>query len=797
MMKEYDSIAITERVKKLKATVVEAVPEICIERAKIVTEAYQKYEAYPVIVKRALSLKMVLEKMNIYVEKGELIVGNQAYRTRCAPIFPEYSWDWILDEIDEFEKRKTDRFVITEKSKQELREILPYWRGKTLRDTAETCQTQEVFDATKVGIIEWVGNVTSGEGHIAVDYKMCMDMGFGGIKAWAEKRLESLNLSKPESVLQQDFLKAVVIVMQAGIDFGKRFFSLVQKELTELPEDQKKILSVLQNVPENPPKTLHEALQMLWFAHLILQIEASGHSMSMGRVDQYLYPYYLHDIENGILSNADVVELLDCFYIKLFSINKLRTYGHSRVLAGYPTYQNISVGGQKADGSDAVNNLSYCMLKALSHVQLSEPNFYIRYHKNISQDFMHKALEVVSQGNGMPAFLNDKVCIASLMDRGISYEDAVEYSSMGCLEIEVPGKWGYRANGKSKFNMAKVLELAIYGGEDPRTGIRLCDTGKSLKNCKSYEEFFELYKMQMNFFIRLQVEADNINDNCMRYKVPDAFCSALVNDCIKRGKSIKEGGPVYDWVSGAQLGVPNVGNSLAALKKVVFEDKTYTAEEVEEALRNNFSTEKGRLIRKALMDSPKYGNDDNSVDYITKQAFDVYCEKILTYKNMREGMGPKGCGWYASTVTLTSNIPGGEIVGALPDGRLAKTPLADGISPEHGTEHEGPTAVANSAAKLSTRLVTGGQLLNMRFVPELLKNKKGCESVRQLIHSFFEQDGWHIQFNVVSTEMLLDAKKHPSKYKDLVIRVAGYSALFIALDPAIQDDIISRSQYTL
>lgn len=240
MMKEYDSIAITERVKKLKATVVEAVPEICIERAKIVTEAYQKYEAYPVIVKRALSLKMVLEKMNIYVEKGELIVGNQAYRTRCAPIFPEYSWDWILDEIDEFEKRRTDRFVITEKSKQELREILPYWRGKTLRDTAETCQTQEVFDATKVGIIEWVGNVTSGEGHIAVDYKMCMDMGFGGIKAWAEKRLESLNLSEPESVLQQDFLKAVVIVMQAGIDFGKRFFSLVQKELTELPEDQKK-----------------------------------------------------------------------------------------------------------------------------------------------------------------------------------------------------------------------------------------------------------------------------------------------------------------------------------------------------------------------------------------------------------------------------------------------------------------------------------------------------------------------------------------------------------------------------
>jgi len=794
----FNSIERTQRINKLKRKAIETVPEICIERAEVITKAYQDFEAYPSVIKRALSLERILNEMTIFIEEGELLVGNQASKTRSAPIFPEYSWDWIVEEIDSFDKRSTDPFMISKEKKETLLDLLTWWKGKTLKDTAEVSQSKKVFDATKVGIMEWVGNVTAGEGHIAIDYNMCLKHGFKGILEIAEDKLKNLDLSDPECVRQQDFLKAVSIAFKAGMAFANRYRDLIQKEMDGRCEDEglAKVFGVLKNVPENPPRTFHEALQTLWFAHLIVQIEASGHSMSLGRMDQYLYPYFEKDIAEGGLNYADAVELLDCFYIKLFSINKLRNYSHSRVLAGYPTYQNIVVGGQKADKTDAVNELTYCMLKALEHTQLSEPNFYIRYHEGIDKDFVLKAFDVVALGNGMPAFVNDKVCIPSLMLRGVSYEDAVEYSTMGCLEIEVPGKWGYRANGKSKFNLAKVLELAIFGGRDPRTGICLYDLKKTLADCKSFDEFFELYEKQLKFFIKLQVEADNVNDYYMEDKVPDAFCSALVHDCIKRGKHIKQGGPIYDWISGAQIGVANVGNSLSAVKQVVFDEKLFTADELLQALKSNFEGDQGRKIRKALCESPKYGNDIDCVDLLTKKAYDIYCVEIQKFKNMRTGKGPIGCGWYASTVTLTANVPGGEIIGALPDGRLSGEPLSDGVSPEHGTEEEGPTAVVNSVAKLSTVLVTGGQLLNIRFIPDLLKNEKSKQCVEILLRSFFENNGWHIQFNVISNETLKDAKKYPEKYKDLVIRVAGYSALFVALDPAIQDDIISRTQYS-
>lgn len=797
ILKYYDSIKMTDRIRHLKQQVVEIPPEICVERANIVTQTYCDYEAYPVIVKRAQALSQVLKKMSIYIEKGEMIVGNQASKPRSAPIFPEYSWDWIIEEMDSFDKRTTDTFFISEENKTVLRNILSWWKHKTLKETAEVCQSDEVLKATDVGVIEWVGNVTSGEGHIAVDYKMCMQYGYAGIIKLAQDRLDSFDLSNPEDIRQQDFLKAVCIVLQAGIDFKKRYSDLVKKMMEDEGETEelKNLYYVLGNVPTNPPKTFREGLQMLWFTHVILQIEASGHSMSLGRMDQYLYDLFQKDIYDGKLTYNQAVELLDCFYIKLFSINKLRNYPHSRVIAGYPTYQNIVVGGQKANGEDAVNELSFCMVKALEHIRLPEPNFYIRYHENISTDFIMKALDVVALGIGMPAFVNDKVCISSLQLRGVKLEDAVEYSTMGCLEIEVPGMWGYRANGKSKFNMAKVLELAMFAGKDPRTGIQLLDTKKTIKDCTSFEEFFALYEEQMKYYIRLQVEADNVNDYCMEGKVPDAFCSALVNDCIKRGKHIKQGGPIYDWISGAQIGVPNIGNSMAALKSVVFDQKLVTPAEMEKAIESNFEGERNAQIQKLLLNSPKYGNDEDFVDLLTKRAYDVYCEEILNYKNMRLGTGPLGCGWYASTVTLTSNIPGGEIVGALPNGRKKGEPLADGVSPEHGTEKEGPTSVVKSVAKLSTELVTGGQLLNMRFIPTMLKQEKGKRSVHALMRTFFQLEGWHIQFNVISSDVLMDARKHPDRYKDLVVRVAGYSALFVALDPAIQEDIISRTQY--
>jgi pyruvate formate-lyase/glycerol dehydratase family glycyl radical enzyme len=797
----YDDIRITERIKKLRDNMLGIQPGICIERAKIVTNAYKEYEAYPNIVKRALSLEKILKEMSIYIQPGELIVGNLATKDRWAPIFPEYSWDWIVEEIDTFQTRKTDPFLITEEDKEELLGILEYWKGKTLKERAETLQPEEVRKATKIGIIEWVGNVTSGEGHIAVDLTMALKEGYSGIVRRIQDHIDSLNLSDPRDIRKLNFLKAARIVFEAGIKFAARYRKLAEKILVDETNERRRrdlesIIEVLKVVPEKPAENFYQAIQSLWLTHLITQIEASGHSMSLGRIDQYLYPYYKIDIAEKRMTNIEVVELIDCLFLKLFSINKLRNHSHSKVLAGYPTYQNITIGGQDPDGKDAVNDLSFCFLCAHEHMRLSEPNIYIRYHDKISIKFLNKVMDVISLGTGMPAIVNDKVCIPSLMNRQVDYFDAVDYSTMGCLEIEVPGKWGYRANGKSKFNLAKVLELAIYGGKDPRTGILLLDSGKQLKDCTTYEEFFAIYKEQLEYFMKVQVTADNINDYCMEEMVPDAFCSALVHNCIERGKNIKEGGPIYDWISGAQIGVPNVGNSLAALKYLVFDNKRFTAEEVQNACESNFSDKNGIYLRKALLtEAPKYGNDNDYVDFITKDAFDVYCKNISKYKNMRYGLGPIGGGWYPSTVTLTANVPAGEVVGATPDGRLAGKPLADGVSSVHGTALNGPTAEVNSVSKLSNILMTGGQLFNMRLVPQLFDTNISRSKILSLLKTFFDLYGFHIQFNIISSKILKEAQEEPERYKDLVVRVAGYSAFFVSLDKDIQEDIISRTQY--
>ena len=796
----FKAITETGRILEIKKRIVECKPSICTERAKIVTQAYDMYSAYPNIKKRAYSLRRILKEMSIYIEENQLFVGNQASSLRAAPIFPEYSWNWIVDELDTFTTREYDPFIIDKKEAQELKEILAHWKNKTLRDRAELMQPKEVKEATQIGIMEWEGNVTAGEGHIAIDYPTCLKLGYKGIIDKCQKRLDAMDFSNPEHIRQKDFLESVIIVFKAGISFALRYAKLAASMVNQTNDTRRKhellvISRMMENVPEQPPSNFYEALQMLWLTHLIVQIEASGHSMSLGRIDQYLYEYFINDIKNGALTYESAIELIDCFYLKLFSINKLRSASHSRVLAGYPTYQNITLAGQKSSG-DAVNELSFCFLKSVEHIRLSEPNLYIRYHDGINADFMKEALKVVALGTGIPAFVNDNVCIPSLVMRGVSAQDAIEYSTMGCLEIEVPGKWGYRANGKSKFNIAKVFEMAVFGGKDPRTNKSLKSV-KSLKECVGFEEFFNSYAELLNYYIKVQVTADNINDYCMEDMVPDAFCSALVQDCIERGKHIKQGGPIYDFISGAQIGVPDVGNSLASIKEYIFDNKAIDTDNLLNALQNNYKGIEGIRMRNLLLSANKYGNDIDDVDELTNRAFNVYCHNIAKYKNMRLGTGPIGCGWYASTVTLTANIPAGEVVGALPSGRLAGQPLADGISPVHGTEIEGPTAVVKSVSKLSNILVTGGQLLNMRFTPQMLNDKKGIEGVLNLMKVFFELKGWHIQFNVMSTDILRKAQSQPDEYKDLVIRVAGYSALFVALDPKVQEDIISRTQYEL
>jgi formate C-acetyltransferase len=563
-------------------------------------------------------------------------------------------------------------------------------------------------------------------------------------------------------------------------------------------EELDQISRICKKISNQQPDTFYEALHLSWFVHLILQIESNGHSFSFGRLDQYLYPFYKKDIEQGTITPEVALELVECFYLKLFTINKIRSYSHTLVVSGYPTYQNICVGGQTVNGEDATNELSFVFLEALADVRLSEPNFYIRVHENMSERFLRRAAEVVRMGFGMPAFVNDKVIVPSLMNRGVKYEDAMNYSTMGCLEVSVPGKWGYRANGKSKFNLLKVLELALNGGTDPVTKKELNQGDRELGSFQSFDQVMEAWKDQIRFYTRLHVIADNTNSLATEHMTPDVFCSVLVADCIRRGKLLTEGGAVYDMQSGSQIGLANVGNSLAAVKYAIFEENVVSQDDLKRALENDFKGEEGQKIRNILINkAPKYGNDDDYVDNLTKESYDVYCREIANYKNNRYGKGPIGGNWFPATVTISSNVPAGKKVGATPDGRYAFTPTADGCSPAHNTEKKGPTAVIRSVDKLSTHLITGGNLLNCRIMPSNLKGEEGIDRLVALLKSHFKLYGWHIQFNTIDTETLKEAQEAPEEYRDLTVRVAGYSALFVSLDKDVQNDIIDRMEYSL
>lgn len=789
------------RVKKLREDVLSRVPGVCIERARFYTEVYRENEALPVYLKRAIALQRTLENMSIYILDGELIVGNQACAPRTAPVFPEYAVEWIEKELEEkgnFDKRAGDVFHLPEEHKEELLEIIKFWKGKTLYDHCMASMPEEVKTASIIKAIHGDGNMTSGDGHIVVDYEKVLKLGLKGVIKEAEEALSALDLSENDALRKKAFLESIIITLRSAIKFAQRFANLAEDLARgeRNPVRAGELMQIARNcrrVPEYPASSFYEAVQSVWFVHLIQQIESNGHSVSLGRLDQYLYPYYEHDIKNNVITRDFAMELLECLWIKLFSIIKIRPTSHSGYGAGYPTYQNVTIGGQTKEGRDAVNVLSYLILESVAGTRLTQPNLSVRLHANTPERFLQKCIEVLKMGFGMPAFKNDEVIIPSLLSRGVSHDDAYNYSMVGCIEVAVPGKWGYRCTGMSFLNMIKVLEMTVYGGKDPRTGHCLLHT-KSLTEIQSFEEFWEQWEKQMQYYTKLSIVLDHVADTNLEKLVPDIFTSALVNDCIKRGKTVKEGGAVYDMVSGLQVGIANVANSMAAIKKLVFEEKVLKPEKLIEAMKANFESEEGIEIQKKLLAAPKYGNDDDYVDELAVKAFNTYVKEIVKYKNTRFGRGPIGGIYYPGTSAISSNVPMGAVVGATPDGRKAWTPAAEGASPTQGTDKKGPTAVLKSVSKLPTILITGGNLLNQKFSPDLLEGKERMERFVDLLRTFVALKLWHIQFNIVSSEVLRAAQREPEKYRDLIVRVAGYCAQFVTLDPTTQEDIISRTE---
>nr|WP_307410688.1 glycyl radical protein [Breznakia pachnodae] len=795
--------SLTQRMNHFREELLEVQPYVCAQRALLTTESYKKHADKPIVVKRAHMLENILENMNIYIEEDTLIVGNQASSNRSAPIFPEYAMDWVIDELDKFDKRDGDIFQIREETKEELRSIEEYWKHNTVKDKglAYIPEASRVF--YDLGIIKAEGNITSGDAHIAVSYGDIMKYGLKEYERRTVEELNRLDLTNYENMSKYHFYQSILIVINAISFFSKRYSNLANElALTSQGKRKEELLEIariMNKVPYEPAQSYYEAIQSMWIVHLVLQIESNGHSLSYGRMDQYLYPYYKSDIDNNLISEEYACELLTNLWLKTFTINKIRSWSHTQFSAGSPLYQNVTIGGQTSDKKDAVNPLSYLILKSVAQTKLPQPNLTVRYHKGLDDRFMNEAMEVVKLGFGMPAFNSDEIIIPSFIARGIKEKDAYNYSAIGCVEVAVPGKWGYRCTGMSFLNFPKSLLIAMNDGVDPASGKKVCEGVGHFRNMKSYQDLEKAWDIIIRDFTRHSVIIENACDLVLEEDVPDVLCSALTEDCIGRGKTIKEGGAIYDFISGLQVGIANLADSLAAIKKLVFEEKKISTKELWQALMDDFEGDEGKRIQNMLIyDAPKYGNDDDYVDELVRKAYDVYIDEVVKYPNTRYGRGPIGGLRYAGTSSISANVGQGKGTLATPDGRKSGEPLAEGCSPSHAMDVNGPTAVFKSVSKLPTKEITGGVLLNQKVTPALLSKDENKQKLIMLLRTFFNRlDGFHVQYNVVSREILLDAQKNPEKHRDLIVRVAGYSAFFNVLSKATQDDIIERTEQAI
>jgi len=796
--------SLTDRMKAFREEVLDEKPYIDAQRAVLATQVYRENQNQPRVMVRALMLQKILENMSIYIEDKTLIVGNQATKNKNAPIFPEYTMEFVLNELDLFEKRDGDVFYITEETKQQLRDIAPFWENNNLRARGEALLPEEVSVFMETGVFGMEGKLNAGDAHLAVNYEKILAFGLKGYEERVKDLKAKLDLTDPDSIDKNIFYKAVLIVIEAVHQFAQRYSKLAQ-ELADKEKDSKRKAELLEisricaKVPYESATSFYEAVQSVWFIQLILQIESNGHSLSYGRFDQYMYPYYIKDIQEKVITKDEALELLTCLWIKTLTINKVRSQAHTLSSAGSPMYQNVTIGGQTPDKKDAVNELSFVVLQSVAQTRLTQPNLTVRYHKNINKAFFDDCIEVMKLGFGMPALNNDEIIIPSFINWGVKEEDAYNYSAIGCVETAVPGKWGYRCTGMSYINFPRVLLCAMNDGVDLTTGKRFTKGYGYFKDMKSYEELLSAWDKTVREMTRYSVIVENAIDKASERDVPDVLCSALTDDCIGRGKTIKEGGAVYDFISGLQVGIANMADSLAAIKKLVFEEKKITPIQLWNAILDDFQSDENKKIQAMLIDEvPKYGNDIDYVDNLVVEAYDSYLDEIKKYPNTRYHRGPIGGIRYGGTSSISANVGQGMGTMATPDGRNAYEPLAEGCSPAHNADKNGPTAVFKSVAKLPTEKITGGVLLNQKMTPQMLSTEENKQKLEMLIRAFFNRlHGYHVQYNIVSRETLIDAQKYPEKHKDLIVRVAGYSAFFNVLSKKTQDDIIGRTEQCL
>lgn len=796
------------RIQKLRSKVISTIPEICVERARLITEAYRETEELPMIIRRAKALEKILEEMTIYIGPGELIVGNQASKVRAAPIFSEFSIDWIEEELDEFSKRPQEKFLISEEAKGQLKEVLGYWKGKTHCDRVNSLISLSLPDTLfkawdpQTGSLNQViakrQRIFDGDGHIIANYEKVLRKGLNGIIEEVQEELNSLDLTKPETLQKILFLQAAGISCRATIKFANRFAKearrLANKEKSSMRRAElKKIAQMCEWVPANPARTFWEALQSYWLVHLIIQIESNGHSISFGRFDQYLYPFYKKDIDERKITRDEALELTECFWIKSNEIIKLRPWCCTRWFSGYPMYQALTIGGQAPDGRDSTNELSYLCLEATAEVKLPQPTVVVAVHSGTPKEFLLKCCEtLVRHGGGLPTFFNGEVIVPLLTNIGVSLKDARNWAIVGCAESVVPAKFVPLTGADCQFNLLKILELALNNGVNPATGLQLCPENGDLTTFSSFNDVKEAYKKQVEFYVSLAPLLDTVTAQTYAELTPTPFLSTLIDFRIKIGRDVSEGGgPNYVSSNTLGHGIINVGNALAAIKKLVFEEKLITLSELKDALDANFEERRGEEIRQMLINKAlKYGNDNDYVDLITTEVSDYVLNVLERYTPIRGGK------YGYSLQTISANIPQGELVGATPDGRKAGEALADNISAFPGTDIEGPTGVLKSAAKFDHESIVAGTILNLKFHPTAVKGEDKLRKLAELIRTYFvDLKGLQVQFNIVFADTLRDAQENPDKYRGLMVKVAGYSAFFTTLDKKVQDQIMTRTEH--
>ena len=825
------------RIQKLVDALYEHMPVIESARAKLITESYKETEGEPIITRRAKAFAHILHNIPIIIRDNELIVGSSTIAPRGCQTFPEFSYEWLEAELDTVATRTADPFEIAEETKAELKEADKYWKGKTTSELATSYMAPEAIKAIEHNIFTPGNYFYNGVGHVTVKYWEVLEIGFEGIMEKAQKELDGCSVGDGNYARKSHFLDAVILSCKAVIDYAGRYAKLAQEMAAQTsdPVRKQELFVIAENcsrVPAKGAQNFYEACQSFWFVQQLLQMESSGHSISPGRFDQYMYPYYKKDMEAGTITREFAQELMDCIWVKLNDLNKCRDAASAEGFAGYSLFQNLIAGGQNKEGEDVTNDLSVMCIQASMHVHLPAPSLSVRVWNGSPHEFLIKAAELTRTGIGLPAYYNDEVIITALQNRGLSLEDAREYNIIGCVEPQKAGKtegW----HDAAFFNMCRPLELVFSNGMDKGEMVGI-PTG-DVTQMKTFDEFFDAYKKQMEYCISLLVNADNAIDVAHAERCPLPFLSCMIDDCLKEGKSVQEGGAVYNFTGPQGFGIANMADGLFAIRKLVYEDKKVSMKELKEALAWNYdkgldaqsagdmtemimkamqkagrnvdaSTAEGLLktfmgmkpgeqktqrfkeIHDMIDEVPKFGNDIPEVDYFAREVAYTYSKPLQKYNN------PRGGKFQAGLYPVSANVPLGGQTGATPDGRYAHTPVADGVSPSAGKDVKGPTAAATSVSRLDHFIVSNGTLFNQKFHPSALSGREGLEKFVALIRGYFDQKGMHMQFNVVDRQTLLDAQEHPEKYKHLVVRVAGYSALFTTLSRSLQDDIIRRTE---